>query len=135
MCVCVNCVILVFYFEKGSWDNSIRLWDIEKEIDIYSWHTSSAVTAMKYWHNQNILISAHSNHKICVWDPRTDKVTNTKSSQYTFRSHALPITFIAVSTNYNTGNQIPLFVSGFYFFIFYFLFFISIFFFYGMCEI
>jgi len=82
---------------SGSWDNCMKLWDIDKEIDSYTWSTQSGVTCLKYWSSQNVLISAHSNQKIAIWDPRTDRNVSSKTqSDMTFRSHSLPITGLDV---------------------------------------
>ncbi|ETO23637.1 hypothetical protein RFI_13543, partial [Reticulomyxa filosa] len=97
---------------SASWDQSIRLWDTVKEIDVYTWQTSSAVTSLQYWTSQNVLISAHSNQKICIWDPRTNDVNAetllSKSSRHTYRSHRLPISDIKCSEKENR----PLFISS-----------------------
>lgn len=93
---------------SGSWDNCIKLWDVHKEIDSYTWSTQSGVSCIKYWNTQNVLISAHTNQKIAIWDPRTDvKLTNKTMSQMTFRSHRLPITGIDVDgmSGIDDGNE------------------------------
>ena len=86
-----------FALYSGSWDNCMKLWDIHKEIDSYTWNTQSGVNCIKYWNAQNVLISAHANQKIAIWDPRTDQIKSNKTmSVMTFRSHRLPITGIDV---------------------------------------
>eukprot|EP00484_Ammonia_sp_Unknown_P022829 CAMPEP_0197031640 /NCGR_PEP_ID=MMETSP1384-20130603/10590_1 /TAXON_ID=29189 /ORGANISM="Ammonia sp." /LENGTH=513 /DNA_ID=CAMNT_0042461199 /DNA_START=42 /DNA_END=1580 /DNA_ORIENTATION=- len=82
---------------SGSWDNCIKLWDVHKEIDSYTWSTRSGVSCLKFWNAQKVLISAHTNQKIAIWDPRTDRNISSKTmSEMTFRSHRLPITGIDV---------------------------------------
>ena len=86
-----------FALYSGSWDNCIKLWDVHKEIDSYTWYTQSGVNCIRYWNGQNVLISAHANQKIAIWDPRTDQIKRNKTmSVMTFRSHRLPITDIDV---------------------------------------
>ena len=82
---------------SGSWDSSIKMWDVEKEIDLFTWQTQSGVTCVKWWGGQNVIISAHSNLKMCIWDPRTRGNVSTKTtSKATYRSHRLFITGIDV---------------------------------------
>mmetsp|Transcript_15446 Transcript_15446/g.18899 ORF Transcript_15446/g.18899 Transcript_15446/m.18899 type:complete len:477 (+) Transcript_15446:56-1486(+) len=98
-----------------SWDKTIKLWDVTKEIDKYTWTTNSSINVIKYWIQQNLLLTAHTNHKICLWDPRTDIKIDTKhvKSVNQFRSHSLPITDLSICLNGNNiiKNNDYLFIS------------------------
>ncbi|ETO17200.1 hypothetical protein RFI_20130, partial [Reticulomyxa filosa] len=61
---------------SGSWDNTIRIWDIEttKQMNVLKGH-KHFVNSVKYGSNElmNIILSGSSDKSVCLWDIRSDK--------------------------------------------------------------
>lgn len=69
---------------SGSWDHSIKMWDVKTGVCSNTWHGNKVVNALSLSPHINLLASAHNDTFVRVWDPRQKDKEAIKS---TLKSH------------------------------------------------
>jgi len=64
----------------GSWDHSIRMWDMERQDAVTTLNGSKVVTALAYSPDLHLLASGHPDHKVRLWDSRGTSESLVKST-------------------------------------------------------
>jgi len=55
---------------SGSWDHSIRAWDVTRECSTAHYNGNKVVTDLSYSEKMQLIASAHSDHQVRLWDTR-----------------------------------------------------------------
>jgi len=55
---------------SGSYDHSIRLWDVERQSCTNVWNGSKVISSLDFSLHANLLASGHEDSLIRLWDPR-----------------------------------------------------------------
>merc|ERR1712137_190038 len=84
----VGCVSSVNWVEEGkcvsgSWDHSIRVWDLPSGICTDKYHCGTPIYSLSYNKSNNLILTGHADRTIRLWDPRSKE--NVIKSQ--FKSH------------------------------------------------
>jgi len=72
-----QCVSGVVWLENsnqiisGSWDHSIRVWDIESASNVNTLNGNKVVTGLSFSEKLKVIATAHADNVVRVWDPRT----------------------------------------------------------------
>ncbi|KAI8899423.1 WD40-repeat-containing domain protein [Globomyces pollinis-pini] len=56
---------------SGSWDHSVRLWDLNLESNVHTMNCEQVVSCIDYSVQNGLLITGHSDGIIRLWDPRS----------------------------------------------------------------
>lgn len=70
----------------GSWDHSLKVWDIERADCILALNGSRVVTALSRSFNSDVVATAHPDCAVRLWDMRTNGVGDKQSSQISDRT-------------------------------------------------
>jgi len=70
----------------GSWDHSLKVWDIERADCILALNGSRVVTAISRSFNSDVVATAHPDCAVRLWDMRTNGVGDKQSSQISDRT-------------------------------------------------
>eukprot|EP00743_Colponemidia_sp_Colp-15_P003223 GILK01003482.1.p1 GENE.GILK01003482.1~~GILK01003482.1.p1 ORF type:complete len:429 (+),score=37.65 GILK01003482.1:67-1353(+) len=54
----------------GSWDHTIRVWDVDSKTTVNTLTGNKIVTALSYNHVAGLLASGHEDRAVRIWDPR-----------------------------------------------------------------
>jgi len=56
---------------SASWDSTIRVWDVVRQVETASWRLPKAATCMATSaETQHVMVSGHADHVVRVWDAR-----------------------------------------------------------------
>jgi ribosome biogenesis protein YTM1 len=55
---------------SGSWDHSIRLWDVEQQSNTMTINSEKVVVCMEVSAALNMVMSGHEDGWMRLWDPR-----------------------------------------------------------------
>lgn len=69
---------------SGSWDHTIKVWEVENGVDQNTLVAPTVVHSVSYSALHALIASSHADTAIRIWDPR---VENGKMSQFTLTSH------------------------------------------------
>ncbi|KAG0268661.1 WD repeat-containing protein 12 [Actinomortierella ambigua] len=69
---------------SGGWDHSVRMWDIESHVNVWTKNCEKVVHALDYSAHAGLLASGHSDPVVRLWDPRVDDSSVVKQ---TFSGH------------------------------------------------
>lgn len=61
---------------SGSWDHTIRQWDITSGINIHTMTGQKAIASLAYSSLSGLIASAGTDKLVRVWDPRERGITN-----------------------------------------------------------
>jgi ribosome biogenesis protein YTM1 len=64
----------------GSWDHSIKVWDINRQESLLTLNGSKVVTSLGRCHNSDVVATGHPDCSVRLWDMRTSRSTNASSS-------------------------------------------------------
>jgi len=83
---CVSAVSWVLQDKcySGSWDKTVREWDIDSAVNTSVMVGDDVVTSLDYSEQKSLIVTGHQNAKICLWDPRERSGKYVKNR---FRSH------------------------------------------------
>ena len=56
---------------SGSWDHSVRLWDLEQEANIFTLNCEKVVVSMSFCDEIKALVTGHEDGMLRLWDPRS----------------------------------------------------------------
>ncbi len=70
----------------GSWDHSLKVWDIERADCILALNGSRVVTSLSRSFNSDVVATAHPDCAVRLWDMRTNGVGDKQSSQISDRT-------------------------------------------------
>lgn len=65
---------------SGSWDHSLKQWDIERQDCINTYVGSKVITSIDYSPINNLIASSHPDGRVRVWDGRVNKNNSNDSS-------------------------------------------------------
>ncbi|KAL6075670.1 ribosome biogenesis protein ytm1 [Balamuthia mandrillaris] len=84
---CVSCLTwpLADTIYSGSWDHSIRQWDVDSTVNTRTLSGEHVVLSVSFNANLGALISGHTDRYIRLWDPRSTEGAMVKQR---FLSHA-----------------------------------------------
>jgi ribosome biogenesis protein YTM1 len=57
----------------GSWDHSLKVWDLERQDCVLTLNGSRVVAALGRCHNSNVVATGHPDCTVRLWDMRTGK--------------------------------------------------------------
>lgn len=56
---------------SGSWDHSIRVWDIDQETNSATMNCEKVVVCLEYFSESNLVVTGHEDGMMRLWDPRS----------------------------------------------------------------
>lgn len=60
---------------SGSWDHSVRIWDIEAESNIHTMNCEKIVVCMEHSIESNMIVTGHEDGVMRLWDPRSKGIS------------------------------------------------------------
>jgi len=64
----------------GSWDHSVKVWDINRQESLLTLNGSKVVTSLGRCHNSDVVATGHPDCSVRLWDTRTSQSANASSS-------------------------------------------------------
>jgi ribosome biogenesis protein YTM1 len=55
----------------GSWDHSVRVWDVEQQTNVHTMNCEKIVACMDYIPESQSIVTGHEDGMIRIWDPRS----------------------------------------------------------------
>ncbi|KAF9403082.1 WD repeat-containing protein 12 [Podila epigama] len=65
---------------SGGWDHSVRVWDIENNVNLTTKNCEKVVHCLDYSQHSGLLASGHADTVIRLWDPRTEDASVVKQT-------------------------------------------------------
>ncbi|KAJ3323954.1 hypothetical protein HDV06_000930 [Boothiomyces sp. JEL0866] len=56
---------------SGSWDHSVRVWDLQEELNTTTMNCEKVITCMGYLSESKLIMTGHIDGSIRLWDPRS----------------------------------------------------------------
>ncbi|MES1921578.1 hypothetical protein MHBO_003110, partial [Bonamia ostreae] len=75
-CVSSVCFSSEISFCSGSWDRSIKKWDVGTEKAVSAFDSEDVVTCLNFDGQTGLMASAHASRGVCLWDLRYSKSEN-----------------------------------------------------------
>lgn len=55
---------------SGSWDHSIRIWDVESRVCINHYEGNKVILCLDHSNLNQLFVTGHADRKVSLWDPR-----------------------------------------------------------------
>jgi len=93
-CVCWEAADSPSVAFSGSWDHSIRAWDVVRECCTMNLNGNKVVTSISHNSEKNLVATGHSDHIVRIWDSR---VTGDALVKLSMKSHSAWVSSVAWS--------------------------------------
>jgi ribosome biogenesis protein YTM1 len=79
---------------SGSYDRSIRQWDVETQRCVSNWAGSKVISQISFSLDKNLLASADQDKFVRIWDPRINNQKDSSVIKSALRSHTAWVTSV-----------------------------------------
>lgn len=71
----------------GSWDHSLRFWDVDSGVCTNQLHGNKVILSVDYSNQNNMIVTGHADKSVRLWDPRVKSTVENNNINTSLQSH------------------------------------------------